>query len=67
MAEKKKYKGGPSRKSYLKNMGYNLSIKCEKIIKIITKKPIRPSRDEILANKRSRSAKLRIIERLIIV
>ena len=53
--------------SYLENMGYNLSIKCKKIIKILTKKPIRPSRDEILVNKRSRSAKLRIIERLIIV
>lgn len=53
--------------SYLENIGYNLSIKCEKIIKIVTKKPIRPNRDEILSNKRSRSAKLRIIERLIIV
>jgi 16S rRNA (cytosine1402-N4)-methyltransferase len=54
-------------KSYLENIGYNLTVKCEKTIKILTKKPISPNRDEILANKRSRSAKLRIIERLIIV
>jgi len=54
-------------KSYLQNIGYNLTIKCEKSIKILTKKPISPNRDEILANKRSRSAKLRIIEKLIIV
>ena len=54
-------------KSYLENMGCQISCECRKIIKILTKKPISPNRDEILANKRSRSAKLRIIERLIIV
>lgn len=32
--------------------------------KIVTRKPIRPSADEILENPRSRSAKLRIIEKL---
>jgi len=54
-------------KSYLENIGYTLSIECKKNIKILTKKPIRPSRDEIIKNKRSRSAKLRVIERLFIV
>ena len=34
-------------------------------LKIITKKPILPSSKEILMNKRSRSAKLRVAERTI--
>lgn len=40
--------------------------KCghEKTIKIITKKPILPRREEIQENPRSRSAKLRVIERI---
>lgn len=33
-------------------------------IKIVTRKPIQPSREEIAANPRSRSAKLRVAERL---
>lgn len=36
----------------------------EKIGKILTKKPIVPSRQEVLENPRSRSAKLRIIQRV---
>lgn len=35
-----------------------------KILKIITKKPITPSREEIKANPRSRSAKLRVAEKI---
>ena len=54
-------------KSYLENMGCRISCECRKIIKILTKKPIRPNRHEITNNKRSRSAKLRIVERLIII
>lgn len=34
------------------------------ILKIITKKPLTPSRDEILNNPRSRSAKMRVVERI---
>ena len=34
------------------------------ILQVLTKKPIRPSREEIKANPRSRSAKLRIAEKL---
>ena len=33
-------------------------------LKIITKKPVSPSQSEIDANKRSRSAKLRVVERI---
>jgi 16S rRNA (cytosine1402-N4)-methyltransferase len=33
-------------------------------IELITKKPIIPSEEEILNNSRSRSAKLRVIERI---
>ena len=36
----------------------------EKTIKVITKKPIVPSEKEIINNPRSRSAKLRIAERI---
>ena len=45
-------------------MGYEVSNELNKEIKILTKKPIMPSRTEILSNKRARSAKLRIVERL---
>ncbi|OGW83116.1 MAG: 16S rRNA (cytosine(1402)-N(4))-methyltransferase [Omnitrophica bacterium RIFCSPLOWO2_01_FULL_45_10] len=34
------------------------------ILKIVTKKPLRPMREEVLSNPRSRSAKLRVAERL---
>lgn len=34
------------------------------VLKIITKKPMRPSREEVLSNARSRSAKLRVAERI---
>ena len=44
-------------------------IKCEcnhePKLKIITKKPISPSSNEITSNRRSRSAKLRVIERIL--
>ena len=49
---------------YLKNIGYSVPGVCQKNIKILTKKPIAPSREEIKQNKRSRSAKLRVVERL---
>ena len=39
-------------------------LKSEKEIKILTKKPIVPSPEEILNNTRSRSAKLRVAERV---
>lgn len=40
--------------------------KCAKVkrLKIITKKPLLPSKEEIAANRRSRSAKLRVAERI---
>jgi len=40
--------------------------KCDKVkrLKIITKKPLLPSKGEITANRRSRSAKLRVAERI---
>lgn len=34
------------------------------VLKIITKKPMRPSREEVLSNPRSRSARLRVAERI---
>ena len=34
------------------------------VLKIITKKPVRPSREEVLSNPRSRSGRLRIAERI---
>ncbi|MCH2674038.1 MAG: 16S rRNA (cytosine(1402)-N(4))-methyltransferase RsmH [Dehalococcoidia bacterium] len=44
-------------------------IKCEcnhePKLKVITKKPISPSSNEIISNRRSRSAKLRVIERIL--
>ena len=40
-----------------------ISIEKEQILKIITKKPITASDDELKRNKRSRSAKLRVAER----
>ena len=33
-------------------------------LRIVTKKPVRARRDEVLQNPRARSAKLRVIERL---
>ena len=39
--------------------------KHEPKLKIITKKPISPSSNEIASNRRSRSAKLRVIERIL--
>ena len=38
-------------------------LKNKQLAHLITKKPITPSREEIIANRRSRSAKLRIIEK----
>jgi len=51
--------------SMIKRMGYDYSYECKKMLKLITKKPISPSWNEIKNNKRARSAKLRIVERLI--
>lgn len=42
-----------------------INLKEENIAKIITKKPIIPTSEEIRSNPRSRSAKLRIIEKII--
>jgi len=36
----------------------------EEVVKLINKKPIKPSREEILSNNRARSAKLRILEKI---
>ena len=51
-------------KEYLENIGYEILLPCKKILKLVSKKPISPTRKEINDNKRSRSAKLRIVERL---
>ena len=34
------------------------------ILKIITKKPLTPSHDEVFNNPRARSAKMRVVERI---
>ena len=52
--------------SYIEKIGFQAEKNISKKVKILTKKPVVPSRDEIAANKRSRSAKLRIVERLAI-
>ena len=52
--------------SYIDRMGFQAKKNITKEIKILTKKPVTPSRDEIKHNKRARSAKLRIVERLAI-
>ncbi|HHW57704.1 MAG TPA: 16S rRNA (cytosine(1402)-N(4))-methyltransferase RsmH [Clostridia bacterium] len=44
--------------------GLPCTCRKEPIIKIITKKPILPSKEELQANPRSRSAKLRVAEKL---
>ena len=49
----------------LQNMGYKISHECKKIMKVITKKPIAPTWEEVKSNRRSRSAKLRVAERLL--
>ncbi|HSV43625.1 MAG TPA: 16S rRNA (cytosine(1402)-N(4))-methyltransferase RsmH, partial [Candidatus Bathyarchaeia archaeon] len=46
----------------VKNMFRTLA--KDKIVDMITKKPLRPGEEEILRNPRSRSARLRIIEKL---
>ena len=50
--------------SYIDRMGFQVEKNITKKVKILTKKPVVPSRDEIAYNKRARSAKLRIVERL---
>ena len=50
--------------SIIESMGYDFPQECKKIVKILTKKPISPNWEEIKKNKRSRSAKLRVIEKL---
>ena len=44
-----------------------LRLKNKKVkFKVINKKPILPSNAEIISNKRARSAKLRVVERMVI-
>ena len=50
--------------SIIKSMGYNFPQECMKIVNVLTKKPISPNWDEIKKNKRSRSAKLRVVEKI---
>ena len=52
--------------SFIDRMGFQAKKNITREIKILTKKPVTPSRDEIARNKRARSAKLRIVERLAI-
>tara|TARA_Y100000994_G_scaffold187503_1_gene156307 strand:- start:20564 stop:21511 length:948 start_codon:yes stop_codon:yes gene_type:complete len=52
------------RESIVREMGFNFPRKCEKIVKRITKKPICPTWEQIKVNKRCRSAKLRIVEKI---
>ena len=52
--------------AYIGRMGFQVKKNITKEIKILTKKPVTPERDEIGYNKRARSAKLRIVERLAI-
>ena len=48
-----------------KNSSYETEIKLdEKQFRLINKKPILPKKTEILDNKRARSAKLRIAEKI---
>ena len=49
----------------VKNLFRDLSSSTDLPVEIITKKPIIPSDEEILNNSRSRSAKLRVIERVL--
>ncbi len=51
------------RQEYLINMGYNINIDAKTLF-LVNKKPISPSIDEIKKNKRARSAKLRVAERI---
>ena len=44
---------------------FNQLAKTEQIARVLTKKPIMPTECEIMRNNRSRSAKLRVIERII--
>ena len=50
--------------AYLENMGYSIQGPLEKTLLLVNKKPISPDRLEIKKNKRSRSAKLRVVERI---
>ena len=52
--------------AYIGRMGFQVKKNITKKVKILTKKPVTPDRDEIGYNKRARSAKLRIVERLAI-
>ena len=49
----------------LSKVDTKLSVKGAPDYRLLTKKPIRPTREEIQANRRSRSAKLRGLECLI--
>ena len=48
----------------VKNVFRDASTFDELVVEVLTKKPIMPTNEEIIANPRSRSAKLRVIERV---
>tara|TARA_Y100001970_G_scaffold272604_1_gene369558 strand:- start:863 stop:1810 length:948 start_codon:yes stop_codon:yes gene_type:complete len=54
-------KGG---ESVIKNMGFDFPQECTSLIRLITKKPISPTWEQVKKNKRCRSAKLRIAEKI---
>jgi 16S rRNA (cytosine1402-N4)-methyltransferase len=49
---------------YPKNQEDNSEKNEKAVLKILTSKPITPSEEELLANPRSRSAKLRAVEKI---
>jgi len=53
------------KKLYGNHASYFIKIKKVKF-KVINKKPILPSSTEIKSNRRARSAKLRVVERMVI-
>ena len=52
------------KESVVREMGFDFPRKCKKNVRRITKKPICPTWEQIKANKRCRSAKLRIVEKI---
>ncbi len=50
--------------SILKSMALQTNLKQKELANIFTKKPIIPTEDELKINPRSRSAKLRLIEKI---
>ena len=54
----------PGLKEKEERQNFFKNLKQQGLIKILTKKPIRPDRKEVLNNRRSRSAKLRAAEKI---